>query len=158
MEYCRLRHQFWSNDDNDVDVTSHTQCWSLQVSHQIFSSVEKPEMSSAFLPISAHFCPFSSLLQSVHVPLHRQNNPKKSSRWVAQWCWSGFDFLECFHDFQVPIPQPKGGPVPIQMEKVHDPWSYPMEKYSYSRFVWTIYIYMLCLHPSSSIIIHHHPS
>ena len=103
-----------------------------------------------FLPISAHFRHFCKV--STFHCIARIT--KKSSRWVAQWCWSGFDFLECFHDFQVPIPQPKGGPVPVQMEKVHDPWSYPMEKYSYSRFVWTIYIYIM----STSIIIHHHPS
>ena len=156
MEYCRLRHQFWSNDVNDVDVTSRTQCWSLQVSHQIFSSVEKPEMSSAFLPISAHFRHFCKV--STFHCIARIT--KKKLKVSCPMMLKRLRFSGVFPRFQVPIPQPKGGPVPVQMEKVHDPWSYPMEKYSYSRFVWTIYLYYVYIHhhPSSSIIIHHSSS
>ena len=160
MEYCRLRHQFWSNDVNDVDVTSRTQCWSLQVSHQIFSSVEKPEMSSAFLPISAHFCPFSSLLQSVHVPLHRQNNKKKKAQGeLPNDAEAASIFWSVSTIFRYQSHSPKVGPSPFKWKKFtthgHIPWRSIVIADSYELYIYYVYIHH---HPSSSIIIHHSSS
>ena len=106
-----------------------------------------------FLPISAHFCPFSSLLQSVHVPLHRQNNQKKAQGELPNDAEAASIFWSVSTIFRYQSHSPKVGPSPFKWKKFtthgHIPWRSIVIADSYE-----LYIYVM----STSIIIHHHPS
>ena len=109
------------------------------------------------------FCPFSSLLQSVHVPLHRQNNKKKKAQGeLPNDAEAASIFWSVSTIFRYQSHSPKVGPSPFKWKKFtthgHIPWRSIVIADSYELYIYIMSTSIIIHHHPSSSIIHHHPS